>query len=207
MDLKIVAPIITMLSKYSVELAVPNDHAVKGALLFVLSAAASACIISIVISLSTRTSPSGNASLSQLQGAAWIVGLVMTNAALQLVAGWAIDTPQDSEANPARSVESIDHRIIDLVFLNPAIEEVVFRWLLLLSLLKVSNAIFAVIVTSAAFGIIHEGVHSVLVNSIFGIGLALSVLKTGRLIHAYLAHCTSNLLGIVLSLVGWVSLR
>jgi membrane protease YdiL (CAAX protease family) len=86
----------------------------------------------------------------------------------------------------------------------PLWEEVLFRGLLLRSLQRRLGAVPAVLLSSAAFGVLHaqpgRGVALVVVTGALGVVLAVVTLRAGRLGPAVVAHAAFN--GVTVLLVG-----
>jgi len=99
---------------------------------------------------------------------------------------------------------------LGVVVLQPVVEELLFRGLLLRALLRRVSPTGAVLVSSAAFGAIHllgtsaslEGLSAVVGLSGLGIVLAVQALRSGALGRPALTHIGFNLLTVVSLLAG-----
>lgn len=87
--------------------------------------------------------------------------------------------------------------ILGIVVIAPFYEELIFRGLALRVCQNVRSTLFAVLFTSAVFGLIHGSIIQAFVLLPVGIVFALVMLKTGQLWTAIAAHALHNLIGVV----------
>lgn len=86
---------------------------------------------------------------------------------------------------------------IQISVLAPLFEEFIFRGMILQNLRKYGN-VFAVIVSSALFGILHGNFAQTPFAFLVGVALALIVLETGSIWVSILVHCLVNSFSLVL---------
>jgi membrane protease YdiL (CAAX protease family) len=99
--------------------------------------------------------------------------------------------------------------IFAAVVMAPVVEELVFRGLLLRSLVKVMRAPFAILIQAVVFGVLHlnpeAGIANLgLVVILTGVGAVLGVAahKLGRIAPTIIAHAIFNAVVMALVLSG-----
>jgi membrane protease YdiL (CAAX protease family) len=104
------------------------------------------------------------------------------------------------KASYVLSSGSIFLRILVLGILTPFLEELVFRGLILGQMLDWMDVKWAVVISSALFGILHFNVVQFLYATIMGVLLGALYVKTQKVWATWAAHGLCNLL--VLFLIG-----
>lgn len=83
--------------------------------------------------------------------------------------------------------------IITMCIMAPLMEEMAFRGLILTKTRQYAPTWVAVIFSSVVFGLWHRNLGQFIATTIMGIAFSWIYLKTGKLRHAMVAHCLSNL--------------
>ena len=89
--------------------------------------------------------------------------------------------------------------ILIVVIIGPIVEELIFRKLMI-DRLSLHGELYAVIVSSVAFGIFHQNVYQLFYATLFGFLLGYVYLKSGNIKLSILLHMVINLLGSVVAL-------
>lgn len=88
--------------------------------------------------------------------------------------------------------------VLQLSVLAPFCEEFIFRGLILQNLRKYGN-LFAVVVSSVLFGMLHGNFAQAPFAFAVGVGLAFAVIETGSIWSSILIHCIVNSLSVILT--------
>jgi len=92
--------------------------------------------------------------------------------------------------------------IITALFIAPIVEELIFRKFLFVALIKKSGLLWASIISSFCFSLVHLNLSAFLVLFILGLFLSYSYLKFGTLIAPVICHFLFNLIMITSILSG-----
>lgn len=102
-----------------------------------------------------------------------------------------------SAVNYVLNTFSPDARLISGIIIStvmaPIVEEMAFRGIIMQKTRQFSSAWFAVVFSSVVFGLWHRNLGQFFATTVMGIIFACVYLKSGKLIHAMLAHSLSNL--------------
>ena len=112
------------------------------------------------------------------------------NALIDLVAGNSSNSGAIDMINSSPAA----YTLLFAVFLGPLVEEVIFRHIILRRLLPFGEG-FAVSVSALLFGFYHGNIAQLLYAFWVGWILGIVAVRTGKLIHTVLLHCSLNLLG------------
>lgn len=91
--------------------------------------------------------------------------------------------------------------ILSTVIFAPIGEEMVYRYVIC-SALESKSKIFAIIISALCFTLMHMSPMQTVYQFALGCILALIVIKTRNIVYAIIAHATSNLVAIILSLIN-----
>lgn len=88
------------------------------------------------------------------------------------------------------------------IIIGPILEEIVFRYAILGSLIKRMKTSYAIILSSLLFGLIHFSLINLIVYVLLGVVFSLIYIRSKSLLAPMLAHILMNSMVMVLYLVG-----
>ena len=119
----------------------------------------------------------------------------------EVLAKWMEKTNKGEQAGPEPKFEQFTREgsalaqvvnLAVLVLLAPAFEELLFRGFLLSALHRAFGALAALVVSGAAFGLIHLQPAGLPTLTVLGLVLGLARLRTGSLLPPILMHAAWN---------------
>ena len=169
----------------------------------------SVIVLTVLQLLLRRTADSPFALLKRHRGVSWpmILGLL----ALELVIDSGLLNfvsavlPQFDALLPTETAGTLWEllfSVLAIAIIAPFYEELVFRGVALKAYRDARSALFAVLFTSALFGLVHGSLVLALVIFPSSILFALAVLKTGQLWNVVAVHALGNLTAVLLDYFG-----
>ncbi|MEX0668353.1 MAG: type II CAAX endopeptidase family protein [Candidatus Saccharimonadales bacterium] len=149
----------------------------------------------------------GFRSFNWLKAVGWIgvftIGfLVLASVAVGigevLLPGVDFDQEQEISFLAARDSLEMILAFLALVVIAPISEETIFRGFLLPAFTKSIGVIWAVIMTSALFGLLHPPIGAMIVISLFAVFLALAYIRLNSIWPAIILHSGKNLVAFML---------
>jgi len=133
-------------------------------------------------------------------GAFWLLWLPLSFVAPDLVRAWALEPDplapvRDGGARGALAVAMI-------VFVGPAVEELVFRGVVLRRWAHKWGAGRALVASAAVFGLLHSDVLGAVA---FGLVMGMLYVRTGSLWVPVACHVLTNALAVATELVPWMA--
>jgi len=127
----------------------------------------------------------------------WVAQVIAVNIEINLL---GIDPGSENTAVIMQIAEQAPLFLIIPIIFAPILEELIFRKIIFGTLHKRINFIFAALISSAIFGIIHQEPEHILIYSSMGFVFAYLYVRTKRIIVPIIVHMALNTASVIVQL-------